>query len=143
MAGGEWLCPDAAVVRRERLARGIPKGPAPFAPDVAFEVISPNDTWVEIQRKRRVYRENGVVQVWVDPEERTAAAAFTNTARYVSRPFGPGVGAGLTSGLGIGAPFVAAGALKALYDLLLWKVFRKVELPEFPDALTKSPPRNA
>ena len=48
MAGGEWLCPDAAVVRRERLARGIPKGPAPFAPDVAFEVISPNDTWVEI-----------------------------------------------------------------------------------------------
>jgi len=83
------------------------------------------------------------VAAMVDPEERTAAAAFTNTARYVSRPFGPGVGAGLTSGLGIGAPFVAAGALKALYDLLLWKVFRKVELPEFRDALTKSPPRNA
>ena len=87
MAGGEWLCPDAAVVRRERLARGIPKGPAPFAPDVAFEVISPNDTWVEIQRKRRVYRENGVVQVWVDPEERTVEVI---SAKHGTRTFAAG-----------------------------------------------------
>src|SRR5947209_13243027 len=29
MASGEWLCTDAAVVRRERLAGGLPKGLAP------------------------------------------------------------------------------------------------------------------
>jgi predicted MFS family arabinose efflux permease len=60
----------------------------------------------------------------VDPDERTAAAAFTNTARYVARPFGPAVGAALAVTWGIGAPFVAAGALKACYDVLLWRAFR-------------------
>lgn len=34
-------------------------------------MISPNDTWTDIQQKRRVYRQNDVVQVWVDPQERT------------------------------------------------------------------------
>jgi predicted MFS family arabinose efflux permease len=66
----------------------------------------------------------------VDPEERTAAAAFTNTARYVSRPFGPAVGAALANASGIGAPFVAAGALKVLYDLVLYGVFRRLPLPD-------------
>jgi Uma2 family endonuclease len=70
MASGDWLCPDAAVVRRERLPAGTLKGPAPFPPDVAFEVISPGDTWEHIQLKRRIYRTKGVVQVWVDPLER-------------------------------------------------------------------------
>ena len=31
------------------------------------------------------------VMAMVDPAERTAAAAYTNTARYVTRPFGPPV----------------------------------------------------
>src|SRR5439155_813598 len=72
MAGGSWRCPDWALVRRERFgAPGVPIGPVPFPPDVAFEVISPNDTRPEIQSKRHEYRNNGVVQVWVDPQERT------------------------------------------------------------------------
>lgn len=70
MASGDWPCPDAAVVRRERLPADPLKGPAPFPPDVAFEVISPKDTWEEIRAKRRIYRQNGVVQLWVDPRER-------------------------------------------------------------------------
>src|SRR5579859_7202753 len=69
MASGDWLCPDAAVVRRNRLPTGPLRGPAPLPPDVAFEVISPSDTWENIQAKRRIYRQNGVVQVWVDPLE--------------------------------------------------------------------------
>lgn len=72
MAGGNFRCPDWALVRKDRFgAEGVPSGPVPFAPDVAFEVISPNDTWSEIQSKRREYKKNGVVQVWVDPQERT------------------------------------------------------------------------
>lgn len=70
MASGNLRCPDWSLVRRERLTGGIASGPAPFPPDVAFEVISPNDTWSDIQSKRREYRKNGVIQVWVDPEER-------------------------------------------------------------------------
>jgi len=65
----------------------------------------------------------------VDPEERTAAAATTNTARYLARPLGPIVGTALMRNVALGAPWVVAGGLKAGYDLLLWRVFRRVELP--------------
>ena len=68
------------------------------------------------------------IAAMVDPEERTAAAAFTNTARYGARPFGPAVGAALSVNIGLGAPFVAAGILKSVYDLLVWRVFRRVPI---------------
>jgi MFS family permease len=70
------------------------------------------------------------IAAMVDPEERTAAASFTNTARYVARPFGPAIGSALMQNVAFGAPFVAAGALKSVYDLALWRVFRRVPLPE-------------
>jgi predicted MFS family arabinose efflux permease len=70
------------------------------------------------------------IAAMVDPEERTAAAAFTNTARYVARPFGPVIGTALMTNVAFGAPFVVAGTLKSVYDLLLWRVFRRVPLPD-------------
>jgi MFS family permease len=70
------------------------------------------------------------IAAMVDPQERTAAAAFTNTSRFVARPFGPAIGAALMSNVALGAPFVVAGALKSGYDLLLWRFFRRIELPE-------------
>ena len=69
------------------------------------------------------------VVAMVDPQERTAAAAFTNTARYVVRPFGA-LGAGYGMGIAMGAPFVIAGALKVVYDLALYATFRRVALPD-------------
>jgi predicted MFS family arabinose efflux permease len=70
------------------------------------------------------------VVTMVDPAERTAAAAYTNTARYLVRPFGAG-GAGIAmEHVAIGAPFVLAGALKIVYDLAIYTVFRRVPLPE-------------
>ena len=60
----------------------------------------------------------------VDPEERAAAAAYTNTARYVTRPLGPLVAAPILQ-LSLGAPFVVAGALKTVYDLTLYRAFRR------------------
>jgi MFS family permease len=69
------------------------------------------------------------VVAMVDPSERTAAAAFTNTARYVTRPFGA-LGAGvLMERVALGSPFVVAGALKIAYDVWLYVTFRKVPLP--------------
>jgi predicted MFS family arabinose efflux permease len=69
------------------------------------------------------------IAAMVDPEERTAAAAFTNTSRYVARPFGQLLGGVLMTNVAYGAPFVVAGAVKSGYDLVLWRVFRRVELP--------------
>jgi MFS family permease len=73
-------------------------------------------------------RQSYVVSV-VDPEERVAAAAFTNTARYVARPAGPLIGTALMQ-VAIGAPFAVSGACKIAYDLLLYRAFRHVQLPE-------------
>ena len=65
----------------------------------------------------------------VDPEERTAAAGYTNTARYVVRPLGPAL-AGAGQGLFVGLPFLLAGTIKGAYDLVLWRWFRSVRLPD-------------
>ena len=66
----------------------------------------------------------------VDPQERTAAAAFTNTSRHVVRPFGQLTGTLLMANVAIGAPFVVAGAIKCGYDVVLWRVFKRVPLPD-------------
>jgi predicted MFS family arabinose efflux permease len=66
----------------------------------------------------------------VDPDERTAAASYTNTARYVVRPAGPALGGSLMNGVGFAFPFVAAGALKIVYDLTLFATFRRVALAD-------------
>jgi predicted MFS family arabinose efflux permease len=69
------------------------------------------------------------VMALVDPTERTAAAAYTNTARYLTRPLGP-VLAGAVSSFALGAPFVVAGTIKTLYDVVLWRWFSTVALPD-------------
>ncbi len=61
----------------------------------------------------------------VEPDERTAAAAYTNTARYVVRPLAPLV-SGPILAVSLGAPFVIAGALKGVYDAGLYVLFRHV-----------------
>lgn len=60
----------------------------------------------------------------VDAEERTAAAAYTNAARYVTRPIAPVVAGALLRG-SLGAPFAVAGVLKSIYDIALYGLFRK------------------
>jgi MFS family permease len=60
-----------------------------------------------------------LVMTVVTAEERTAAAAVTNAARYTVRPIGP-LAAGLVQQLALGAPLVVAGTVKAGYDLALW-----------------------
>ncbi len=61
----------------------------------------------------------------VEPSERTAAAAYTNTARYLTRPVAPLI-AGATLRGALGAPFLIAGALKSVYDIGLYVLFRSV-----------------
>jgi predicted MFS family arabinose efflux permease len=65
----------------------------------------------------------------VDPNERTAAAAYTNGVRYAVRPFAPLLIGPLVT-IGLGAPFVAAGALKSAYDVSLYTLFRDTPAPD-------------
>src|SRR6266566_4273664 len=68
------------------------------------------------------------VMALVDPDEQTGAAAYTNTARYLTRPLGP-VLAGASQSVALGLPFLLAGAIKSAYDAALWLWFRHVPLP--------------
>jgi len=69
------------------------------------------------------------VMALVPAGERTAAASVTNTARYLTRPAGP-VLAGAAQSVALGFPFVIAGSLKSVYDVVLWRWFRRVPLPD-------------
>ena len=65
--------PDAAFVRRERAeaARGTP-GFFPGAPDVAVEVVSPSDSYTEVEEKVADWLGAGTLAVIVvDPRRRT------------------------------------------------------------------------
>jgi MFS family permease len=72
------------------------------------------------------------VMALVDPAERTPAAAWTNTARYVARPAGPAL-AGVSQSIAFGLPFFLAGGIKSIYDVVLWRWFRSVPLPDETD----------
>ena len=84
---------------------------------------------VSLLSKMDVPTRQAYVMALVDPTERTAAAGYTNTARSVFRPFGP-VLAGASQSVFLGLPFLIAGTIKGIYDLVLWNWFRYVELPE-------------
>lgn len=73
-------------------------------------------------------RQAYVVSV-VDPGERTAAASYTNTARYVVRPGGSALG-GWVTGMWLAAPFVASGGVKIVYDVVIYAKFRRLRESE-------------
>ena len=58
--------PDASFVAQNRLPGGhAPDGEFTIAPDLAIEVLSPNDLCEDLEDKLRDYREAGVKLVWV------------------------------------------------------------------------------
>ncbi len=61
----------------------------------------------------------------VDPDERSAAAGVTGIARSIGAAISPLVAAPLIGGVALaGLPFVLAGGLKIVYDVLLYRGFR-------------------
>lgn len=65
--------PDASFVARGRLPNDRPpKGFITIAPDLAVEVISPNDKYVEVEEKVADYRSAKVKLIWlITPETKT------------------------------------------------------------------------
>lgn len=57
---------DSAFISNENLAKhGYPQGFFPTAPDIAIEVVSPNNTSEEMMQKVDLYLQNGSRLVWI------------------------------------------------------------------------------
>jgi Uma2 family endonuclease len=73
--------PDASFVRNERLAAGLPKrGFFEGVPDLAFEVVSPEDTKREVAEKVNMWLAHGTVSCWV-AEPNTQAITVHRTGQ--------------------------------------------------------------
>ena len=64
----------------------------------------------------------------VAPDERSAAAGITGVARSIGAAISPTfAGVLLGNPVLLGAPFFVAGALKVVYDILLYRGFRQIK----------------
>ncbi len=66
----------------------------------------------------------------VEPDERSAAGGVTGLAKSVASAISPPITGALFAAGWMSAPFVAAGVLKIVYDLALWRGFRAIKPPE-------------
>ena len=96
----------------------------PFAPSLATGVALLLGRFLLSQMD--VPARQAYVVAVVQPHERTAAAAYTNSARYAARPVAPILAGALVQASTLAAPFVIAGTLKSCYDLAFWRMFRRV-----------------
>ncbi len=65
----------------------------------------------------------------VDPDERSAASGVTTIARSIGAAVSPALaGVLLATPALIGAPFLISGGLKIVYDLLLYRNFKKADV---------------
>ncbi len=59
------LLPDIAFQRSESVPQPEPAGYVQAMPDLAVEIVSPNDTLAKARRKAQVYLHNGTSLVWI------------------------------------------------------------------------------
>jgi Uma2 family endonuclease len=66
LPSGDVLSPDVSFVSTAKLPQGNePQGFGKFAPDLAVEIVSPNDSMTAIEDKVEIYLKNGTQLVWV------------------------------------------------------------------------------
>jgi len=75
--------PDVMFVSNERVAQiSDPVKFLDVAPDLAVEVLSPNDTWTEVEKKVAEYIQAGVLLIWIiDPEQNNITVYRSNGER--------------------------------------------------------------
>lgn len=80
--------PDAAFISEERVAKvGRTKKFWPGAPDLAVEVVSPSDSFNEVQEKALFWLASGTIAVLVlDPADRTATVYRDGGDAHVYSP---------------------------------------------------------
>jgi MFS family permease len=67
------------------------------------------------------------VMAVVTPAERAAAASFTAVPRSLAAAASPAIGGALFAAGWFAAPLLACGVLKIIYDLAIWRAFRRVK----------------
>jgi Uma2 family endonuclease len=91
------LCPDAALFRMRPRTKGAWME---FAPEIAVEVLSPNNNASEIAYKRRKYFEAGAEQVWIAaPETQSLEFHFRDGRRVIVQGNEVAKGEGIAEGL--------------------------------------------
>src|ERR1051326_4229867 len=81
--------PDASFIRKGNVPTVIPRGHWRIAPDLAVEVVSPNDLFSEVREKVRDYLAAGVRLVWViDPPTHTVQVFHPDGADSTIGPEG-------------------------------------------------------
>jgi MFS family permease len=100
----------------------------PFAPSFKWAVafFFCREALVEMDVPTR----QSYVAAMVRPEERTFAAGITNLARNVFWAVGSATAGWLMQAVTFSAPLIVGGGAKVLYDVLLFRSFRKVRPPE-------------
>jgi Uma2 family endonuclease len=95
--------PDVSFIRFGRLPNEEPADTYDaIAPDLAVEVISPNDTVLELEEKIEEYLQSGVRLVWViNPELRTLTAHRLHRAPVIVRSGGKIDGEDVVPGFGL------------------------------------------
>lgn len=94
--------PRISVVRKERLPPDIGRGFFPGPPDLAVDLLSASDRFVEVNRKIRDYLAAGTPLVWlVDPESRSALIYHPNRLVEIVAPDGTLDGEGVLPGFSL------------------------------------------
>jgi MFS family permease len=122
-----WLAPRLGLLRTmvfTHLPSNVLLALVPFMPNLGGAVAVLLGRFALSQMD--VPARQAFIAAIVEPSERTAAAAYTNTARYVGRPLGPAVASTLMQRTALAAPFLAARAVKVAYDLVIYAAFRQV-----------------
>lgn len=77
------LSPDASFVRRERFVES--DGFFPGQPDLAVEVISPNDSYMDVDAKVSRYLEAGtIIVIVVNPRHKTAKITTAHGSKDIT-----------------------------------------------------------
>jgi len=103
--------PDIAFVRKERLPEDLRRFPA-IAPDLAIEIISPEDNFLKVMNKVDAYLEQGTQIVWVVISDTREVLVCTATSKHSVRDV-------------LTAPELLPG-----FELPVSKIFEGLPLPE-------------
>jgi MFS family permease len=129
--GAAWLARRIGLVRTmvfTHLPSSLFLIAVPAAPTLKLAIILflLRESLVEMDVPTR----QSYVAAVVNPHERTYAAGITNLTRTLSWAGASAAAGALMQRLAFSAPLVFGGSLKILYDLLLYRGFRHLKVPE-------------
>ena len=139
--GAAWLAKRLGLVNTMVLTH-LPSSlflmAVPFAPSLRWALLLflCREALVEMDVPTR----QSYVAAMVSPAERTFAAGVTNLARNVFWAVGSGVAGFLMQALSFSAPLLVGGGSKVVYDVLLYRAFRRLKPPEEVEVRTAASP---